>query len=217
MELELEVDQPTAFVSVRLCDVQPDGASTLVSFGLLNLTHDAAHETVTPLEPGRRYRVTVALNDIAHRFVAGNRVRVSVGTGLWPVVWPSPRPVTLTLHTEGCRLVLPKRAPRAEDAELRALPPPEHTAVQPVTILRPAVPTVARIEEDLADGDGEPRPRGGWRQGAVRRDGWVLRRRGSSGGSACIPTIRPAPGSELGRSRNMAARAGCRRGSRRGS
>ena len=152
MELELEVDQPTAFVSVRLCDVQPDGASTLVCFGLLNLTHDATHETVTPLQPGRRYRVSVALNDIAHRFVAGNCVRVSVGTGLWPIVWPSPQPVTLALHTEGSRLVVPKREARAEDAELRDLPPPEHTAVQPVTVLRPAVPTVARIEEDLADG-----------------------------------------------------------------
>ena len=41
IELELEVDKPTAFVCVRLCEVQPDGASTLVSYGLLNLTHDA--------------------------------------------------------------------------------------------------------------------------------------------------------------------------------
>ena len=96
--------------------------------------------------------MSVALNDIAHRFVSGNRVRVSVGTGLWPVVWPSPRPVTLTLHTVGCRLVLPKRVPRAEDAKLRVLPLPEHTAVHPVTVIRPAVPTVARLEEDLASG-----------------------------------------------------------------
>ena len=56
------------------------------------------------------------------------------------------------LHTEGCRLVVPTREALAEDAELRHLPPPEHTAVQPVTVLRPAVPTVARIEEDLVDG-----------------------------------------------------------------
>jgi uncharacterized protein len=174
MDLDLAVDQPTAFVSVRLCDVQPDGASTLVSYGLLNLTHDATHETVTPLEPGRRYRVAVALNDIAHRFAAGNRVRISVATALWPVVWPSPRPVTLTLYTEGCRVALPTRTPRAEDAGLLPLPPPVHTAVQPVTVLCPGLPTVARLEEDLAGGtvnfvheeDG----------GKVRidRDGWTF-------------------------------------------
>jgi hypothetical protein len=68
---------------------------------------------------------------------------------MWPVVWPSPRPVTLTLHLAGCSLVLPSRASRPEDASLRALPPPEHAAVQPVTVLRPPVPTVARLEEDL--------------------------------------------------------------------
>ncbi|MFO1038637.1 MAG: CocE/NonD family hydrolase [Geminicoccaceae bacterium] len=151
VELELSVDQPTAFVSARLCDVQPDGASTLVTYSLLNLTHDAAHETVTPLVPGKRYRFTVALNDIAHRFAAGNRIRISLASALWPVVWPSPRLVTLSLH-EGSRLDLPLRAPRPEDATLRELPPPEHTPVHPVTMLRPALPTMARIEEDLASG-----------------------------------------------------------------
>ena len=215
MELELEVDQPTAFVSVRLCDVQPDGASTLICFGLLNLTHTATHETVTPLQPGRRYRVSVALNDIAHRFVAGNCMCVSVGTGLWPIVWPSPQPVTLALHTDSCRLVVPKREARAEDAELRDLPPPEHTAVQPVTVLRSAVPTVARIEEDLADGtvslvheedSGKVRFSDGWTFG-VRFD-----RRFS-----VHPDDPASARLELRATKNMAAKAGCRRGSRRGS
>ncbi|MFO1050225.1 MAG: CocE/NonD family hydrolase [Geminicoccaceae bacterium] len=174
LELELEVDQPTAFVSARLCDVQPDGASTLVTYGVLNLTHDATHETVTPLTPGRRYRVSVALNDIAHRFLAGNRVRLSLGTGLWPVIWPAPRPVGLTLHTEGCRLVLPTRASRPEDATLRALPPAEHTAVQPVTALRPAQPTVARIEEDLVSGMVSFVHEEDGGQTRIDRDGWCF-------------------------------------------
>ena len=120
------------------------------SFGLHNLTHDPTHETVTPLEPGRRYRVTVALNDIAHRFAAGNRVRVSVGTGLVAGGVALAPPGDADPPSGGAAAcVLPSRAPRPEDASLRALPPPEHTAVQPVTVLRPAVPTVARLEEDL--------------------------------------------------------------------
>jgi predicted acyl esterase len=48
-------------VAVRLCDVAPDGASVLVSWGLLNLTHRDSHENPELLEPGHRYSVTVPL------------------------------------------------------------------------------------------------------------------------------------------------------------
>ena len=37
--LELAADRPLALVAVRLCDVWPDGASTLITRGLKNLTH----------------------------------------------------------------------------------------------------------------------------------------------------------------------------------
>ena len=36
-------DRPAAQVCVRLCDVAPDGASTLVTRGVLNLTHRESH------------------------------------------------------------------------------------------------------------------------------------------------------------------------------
>ena len=72
-----------------------------------------------PLVPGQRYKVTVVLNDIAHGFAAGNRIRVAVSTSYWPLVWPSPEPVTLKIFTGASRLELPVREPRAEDAKLR--------------------------------------------------------------------------------------------------
>ncbi len=43
VQLKLSVDQPNALLAVRLCDVAPDGASRLVSWGLLNLTHRDGH------------------------------------------------------------------------------------------------------------------------------------------------------------------------------
>src|SRR3546814_11990778 len=88
-----------ALVAVRLNDVAPDGSSLRVSYGLLNLTHRDSHETPTPLEPGRRYKVRVKLNDIAHAFPAGHRIRVAVSHAYWPIAWPSTEPVALTLHT----------------------------------------------------------------------------------------------------------------------
>lgn len=122
-ELEVAVDRPTAQLALRLCDLAPDGSSTRVSFGVLNLTHRDRHETPTPLEPGRRYRVQVQLNEIAHAFPKGHRIRLAISTAYWPLLWPSPEPVTLTLFSGTSRLLLPIRPKRAEDRRLKAFPP----------------------------------------------------------------------------------------------
>ncbi len=125
VELELEVDRPLALVCVRLCDLRPDGASALVTRGLLNLTHRASHAEPELLEPGRRTRVRVELDSIGYALPAGHRLRVAVSSTYWPWAWPSPEPVTLTVH--GGTLELPVRPPRAEDAALPAFGEPEHT------------------------------------------------------------------------------------------
>ena len=43
-------------VCVRLCEVFPDGTSTLVTRALLNLTHRESDEHPAPLVPGERFR-----------------------------------------------------------------------------------------------------------------------------------------------------------------
>ncbi len=136
--LELAVDRPTAFVAVRLNEVAPDGASTRITYGLLNLAHRDSHEHPEALVPGKRYRVTVQLNDIAHGFAAGNRIRVAISTSYWPLVWPSPEPVTLTVFTGASSLELPVRAPRPEDARLPPFGPSEGAEPLGKTYHRPA-------------------------------------------------------------------------------
>jgi putative CocE/NonD family hydrolase len=124
--LTVAVDQPLALVAVRLCDVTPTGASTLVSWGLLNLTHRDSHIQPSPLEPGRPYQVTVQLNAIGYILPARHRWRVSVSPSYWPHAWPSPRPVTLTLFTgQGSQLRLPVRPVQPADADLADFAPPE--------------------------------------------------------------------------------------------
>ncbi|MGE0117879.1 MAG: CocE/NonD family hydrolase [Dongiaceae bacterium] len=131
--LELTADRPQAQVCVRLNDLAPDGASLRVTYGLLNLTHRDSHEFPQPLEPGRRYRVRVALNDVAHAFPAGHRVRVAVSTSYWPIAWPSPEPVTLTVYSGASHLELPVRLPRAEDNKLAPFLPAETSPPLPMT------------------------------------------------------------------------------------
>src|SRR3954454_9784521 len=109
VRFELEADRPQAIVAVRLCDVSPDGASALITRGLLNITHRHGHSDPRPIVPGVRERVTVQLKAIGQIVPAGHRLRVAVSTSYWPWAWPSPEHVTLTVH--GGTLELPVRAP----------------------------------------------------------------------------------------------------------
>ncbi len=109
VELELSSDRPVAMVAVRLSEALPHGAVTRLTYGLLNLTHRNSHERPELLVPNRRCRVTVPLNALAQRFAPGARLRLAVSTSYWPIAWLPPESVTLTLHTEGCSLLLPVR------------------------------------------------------------------------------------------------------------
>lgn len=103
-------DVPVAKLAVRLTEVTPEGKSWLVTYGVLNLTHRRGHESPTPLVPGEYYEVEIPLRLIAHQFRGGNRIRLAISESLWPLVWPSPQLVTLTLSTADAALTLPVRS-----------------------------------------------------------------------------------------------------------
>lgn len=152
LTLELALDRPLGFVVARLNEILPDGSSARVSFGLLNLAHKDGYEHPRPLVPGQRYRVEVQLNDTAHAFPAGHRLRLALSSSYWPMVWPSPEPVELTVFPAACKLTLPVRPARPEDAELLPFPPPEAAAGPKVTELTPPVPR-RTVERDMQSGE----------------------------------------------------------------
>jgi putative CocE/NonD family hydrolase len=149
VELDLAVDEPSALLAVRLNDVQPDGTSTLVTYGLLNLTHRESHEQPEALEPGTFQRVRLALNDIAHAFPAGHRIRVALSTSYWPIAWPSPAAVIMTVRAGNSALYLPVRPPAPDDERLRPFEPPVAAAGMRRRTLR-ELPLKRTIEIDLA-------------------------------------------------------------------
>jgi uncharacterized protein len=112
--LRVAGDQPVALVSVRLCDVFPDGRSCLITRGLQHLTHRDGDDQPRPLVPGEQVEVEVAMKAIGQVVPAGHRLRLAVSTTYWPWAWPSPKPVELTLLTGASRLTLPIRPPREE-------------------------------------------------------------------------------------------------------
>ncbi|MBP0580786.1 CocE/NonD family hydrolase [Labrys sp. LIt4] len=148
--LEIASDRPTAQIHVRLCDVAPDGSSERVSYAILNLTHRDGHAEPQPLTPGEFETVRIRLNDCAHAFVAGNRIRLSIATSAWPMVWPAREQATLTVRTGEAALILPVRRPRREDAAL-AFPPVSMAETGPVHTSRPPQ-AERRFSLDLIEG-----------------------------------------------------------------
>jgi len=127
IELKITSDQPNALLSVRLCDIAPDGYSRLISWGLLNLTHRESHETPIPLIPGQAIDTTIQLNYTAYRLPEGHRWRIAISPTYWPHAWPSPIQVKMALYCgANSRLILPIRSPSKADITLSSFAKPEH-------------------------------------------------------------------------------------------
>ena len=119
--LHLAVSARIATAVVRLADVAPDGTSAQVTAGILNLTHRRSHANPEPLEPGRLEEVRVQLRGMGYRFEPGHRIRISVASSAWPVVWPSPFPAEFELHGGAAtpsRLILPVVPPAGGAGDL---------------------------------------------------------------------------------------------------
>ena len=162
LDLTFEVDRPVAQVAARLEDVAPDGAATRVCYGVMNLTHRNGHEHPEPLEPGARYTVRVPFKPVAQHFAAGHRIRLALSTSYFPLIWPAPEPVTMTVHPGETRLELPLRTHSPEDDKLQPFSAPEAAQGLELEQIEPArrhwrvVDDIsqAKITLDVEDGNG---------------------------------------------------------------
>jgi predicted acyl esterase len=101
VRLRVSADAPAASLSVKLCDVFPDGTSALVTRGTLDLAYrEGLHAPARPasLVPGEVYAVEVLLDACAYQLAPGQRLRLSVAGADWPNTVAPPAPVTLTVH-----------------------------------------------------------------------------------------------------------------------
>ncbi len=142
---------PVATAVVRLQDVAADGTPVQVTAGILNLTHRDGHDRPSALPIGEAVVARVPMRACGYRFLPGHRIRVSVASAAWPVIWPSPEPAEFELLTGGAaaRLTLP-------------IVPPEGSAAVPAFRTDPADipvvgggsddPPVWRVAEDVLNG-----------------------------------------------------------------
>jgi putative CocE/NonD family hydrolase len=151
--LRVSVDRPHAVIVARVCDVAPDGRSTLVARGVLNLSRRDGRDRTVPMPVSEPVDIRVAMQSIGYAIPAGHRIRLAVTNAYWPLVWPSPDAAVLTVHCGAASVLsLPYRGSSPLDAELAPFGPPESgTALETeTTMLRDGGRTVSR---DLANGE----------------------------------------------------------------
>ncbi|MFJ2906068.1 CocE/NonD family hydrolase [Streptomyces sp. NPDC087212] len=111
VRLRLASHTPRGQVVARVCDVAPDGSSTLVTRGVLNLSARRGRDLAVAWTPGAFEDVEFELNGIGHAFPPGHRIRLAVSSAYWPWIWPQPgSEAGLTLDPAGSFLDLPVRA-----------------------------------------------------------------------------------------------------------
>ena len=148
LRLTLSADRPQAQIAVRLNHVHPDGASTRITWGVLNLSHRDGPAAPKSLEPGKSYDITLDLDHIAYRLPRGHKLRVAISSAYWPMIWPSPEATALNLT--GGTLALPVR-PTATAGEW-TFPPPDADAPWETETIR-ASSHSRRAETDLTTGE----------------------------------------------------------------
>jgi predicted acyl esterase len=114
--LRVRSDQTYGHVSVKLCDVFPDGTSALITRGMLDLTHvgcwpadsgGTVGRQPRPLDPGTWIDATVDLEATTWALAPGHTLRLAIAGTDWPNCWPPPGPVTLDIDGAHLQLHLP--------------------------------------------------------------------------------------------------------------
>ncbi|MFJ9586075.1 CocE/NonD family hydrolase [Streptomyces acidicola] len=152
LRLRLDSATPRAHVIARLCDVAPDGSSTLVTRGVLNLLSRHGRDRSVEWQPGTYETVEFELSGIGYAFPPGHRIRVAVSDTYWPWVWPHGERGTLSVVPADSAVLLPVR--ESVDEQPIHFEEPEQALPLPVTYDRPTDPRPERlVTHDVATGE----------------------------------------------------------------
>jgi hypothetical protein len=146
LDVTIASSTPVAFLSAKLCDVWPDGASSLVARGFLNLTHRESHGEPSPLEPRRPYTISLEFDATSWTWEAGHRIRLDLAGSDWPNAWPPPQRGDLQVTPDESILELPVLGGDTSVFDPPRLAPPSEGASE-----EPPSPVVWRLERDVVD------------------------------------------------------------------
>ena len=137
LHLKVSSNKPVAVAAVRLNAVWPDGAVSRLTYAVANLCHRDSHDKPQLLSPGKTYAIQIKLDDVACKVPKGHKLRVSISTSYWPLIWPAPEPVTLTVHTGASFIDVPVRKTRRGEKPPVFAPAESAAPVDLITVNKP--------------------------------------------------------------------------------
>ncbi|MGI9316678.1 MAG: CocE/NonD family hydrolase, partial [bacterium] len=135
-EITFRCDQSEGLLAVRLCDLWPDGKSTMITRGIVNLCQRESKRHPETLQPGEWYTVTVSLNHTGYKVPSGHTLRLAISTSYWPMAWPTAKVTTVEIQSGSSRLKLPVRSNNAENTNPTNFGVPEIVEPEITTQLR---------------------------------------------------------------------------------
>ncbi|HSD69759.1 MAG TPA: CocE/NonD family hydrolase [Woeseiaceae bacterium] len=145
--LKVAADAKRANWFVRLSDVAPDGTVTQVAGAAFNGAHRKSAHEPDDLVPGEMFDLEIEMHFTSWVFPKGHRIRFAIANAQWPMLWPTPYPMTSSLQLggkEGSHVVLPVVPPGKR---------PSPAFLPPVT--SPDLPGYESLDSGTSSGYGE--------------------------------------------------------------
>jgi putative CocE/NonD family hydrolase len=145
--LKVAADAKRANWYVRLSDVAPDGTVTQVAGAGFNGTHRHSARDPADLVPGEMFDLDIEMHFTSWVFPKGHRMRFAVANAQWPMLWPTPYPMTSSLQLggrNGSHVLLPIVPPGKRSAPA-FLPP----------VASPDMPGYESLDSGTSSGYGE--------------------------------------------------------------
>ncbi len=130
--LQASASAPLGDWFARLSDVAPDGTVTMITGAGQSGAQLKDASNPTDLAPGQAYRIPIELHVTSWVFPTGHKIRLAISNALWPMIWPTPYPMTTALYlggTDTSRLELP--IVPSESASRPKYPPIETAPLMP--------------------------------------------------------------------------------------
>jgi uncharacterized protein len=99
--LEASATAPLADWFARLSDVAPDGTVTMITGAGQSGAQLNGPANPADLVAGQKYKIPIELHVTSWVFPAGHKIRLAISNALWPMIWPTPFPMTTSLYLGG--------------------------------------------------------------------------------------------------------------------
>lgn len=106
-DLALTFDRPAANVTALLVDMAPDGSTSVVTRGWTDPQNRDAIDRTSPIEPGKQYRIEVAMQPDDYVVAAGHRLGVVLLSSDHDFTLRPKPGAGISLDLERSRVILP--------------------------------------------------------------------------------------------------------------